>query len=429
MTRRTVATALALVGAAGVLAGLAGFLTRGPSGEHVIAEFSSARGLVVGADVRVGGGIAGRVSSISLTGDGRARVQLALNGSMRPPRADATAAIRPVDLLGDVYVDLWTGRAARPLRGAIPVARTSNAPRLDEVLAAFDEPVRTALGLVLAESGRSLGAHGEDLGRAAIELRPALQASDAALRELSSRNAQLERLVAGAERASGGLAARADDVQGLVSGLQRTLSVTAGRSADLRRGLAGLPDTLKRVRGTASALAGTARAARPLAQDLRATAPSLAGALRELRPFLVRLRDAAGVLRPTLAAARTTLTAGAPALRALDDALGRLGGIAPAVDRLSAAVAPAAPKISEGFFVNFADQGAEPGKQPFDPFADPRRNYWRGAAVFSCEAFGVPVAPGCLDKVLAEQGQTRAPAGPPAAAPTASTLLDYLLGR
>ena len=65
------------------------------------------------------------------------------------------------------------------------------------------------------------------------------------------------------------------------------------------------------------------------------------------------------------------------------------------------AVVPAAPAISEGFFVNFPDQAAEPGNQPFDPFTDPRRHYWRGAAVVGCETFGVKVEPNCMANVLA----------------------------
>ena len=65
------------------------------------------------------------------------------------------------------------------------------------------------------------------------------------------------------------------------------------------------------------------------------------------------------------------------------------------------ALVPAAAPISDGFFVNFTDEAAEPGDQPFDPFADPARHYWRGAAVLSCEAFGVKIAPNCLDQFLA----------------------------
>jgi hypothetical protein len=84
----------------------------------------------------------------------------------------------------------------------------------------------------------------------------------------------------------------------------------------------------------------------------------------------------------------------------------------------------AAPGISKGFFVDFPDQADESGKQPFDPFAEPTRNYWRGAAVFSCEAFGVPVAPGCLTKALANIDKI-----PLRRFDTSSSLLHFLLGR
>jgi hypothetical protein len=88
--------------------------------------------------------------------------------------------------------------------------------------------------------------------------------------------------------------------------------------------------------------------------------------------------------------------------------------------------------ISDGFFVNFADEAAEPGRQPFDPFADPRRNYWRGAGVLTCEAFGVPVGPGCLAKALAQPPRAGAPGGGAAgggARPALHHVLDLLLGR
>jgi hypothetical protein len=64
------------------------------------------------------------------------------------------------------------------------------------------------------------------------------------------------------------------------------------------------------------------------------------------------------------------------------------------------AIEPAAPAISAGFFKNFPDQATEPGKQPFDPFADPRRHYWRGAAVLTCQTFGLRIHPGCLADFL-----------------------------
>jgi hypothetical protein len=89
-----------------------------------------------------------------------------------------------------------------------------------------------------------------------------------------------------------------------------------------------------------------------------------------------------------------------------------------------AEVDQAAPGIAQGFFVDFPDQADESGKQPFDPFADPRRAYWRGAAVFSCEAFGVPVAPGCLNRALANLVKQ-----PPPQSAQARRLLGFLLHK
>ena len=53
-----------------------------------------------------------------------------------------------------------------------------------------------------------------------------------------------------------------------------------------------------------------------------------------------------------------------------------------------------------------------------------RSAYWRGAAVFSCEAFGVPVRPGCLTKALANLSKQ-----PPPKTSAARELLGYLLHR
>jgi len=441
-TRALVAATLGLA-AVGVLLVLA--LGAREDRPELVAEFTSSRGLVERAEVRVGGAPAGSVTSIRLSDRGTAEVGLDLHDGLPRLASDATAAIRPVDLLGDVYVELSPGSSSEPLRGPIPVARTSNAPRLDELLATFDAPVRAGLQALLAESGRALGTRGAELGRAAIELRPALRAADGVLDELADQNAALGDLVTDTERTVGSLAPRAADVEGTVAGLDRLLAATDRRRADLDRGVRDLPATLGRIGSTARELDRAAGAATPLARELRDAAPPLTGALRELPPFLDGLRRASGDLRPTLRALRTTLVRGAPALRSLSSGLASLTDISPELDGLLTIVQKAAPDISEGFFVNFADQGAEPGTQPFDPLADRRRNYWRGAAVLSCEAFGVKIEPGCLTRFLGpaaagddarrRRGKVRpaaTPAVPPRtpaapAAPSAPTGLPSLL--
>jgi ABC-type transporter Mla subunit MlaD len=451
MTRRHVAGALLALGAAALLAAV--LL---PGGERTYrAELTSARGLVVGNDVRVLGAVAGSVRSLTLSRRGVAVVTFTLNRGVPAPRADATAGVRPVDLLGDNYLALDPGRATAPLRGPISAARTTDAPRLDELLATFQPSVRDGLRLLLVESGVALDGRGADLGRATIALRPALDAAGAVARELATQNAALARLVADGERGVGQLARRERDLGPLVDGLDVALRSTAAQGAPLDTTLRGAPALLGKLGATAARLSRTARAARPVAVALRSAAAPLGSAVRGLPALAGQLDGTATALRPAVEQLRSLLVGGTPTLRALTSGLQAVGAVAPQTDRLLSEVVPAAPLISKGFFVNFADQAAEPGKQPFDPFADPRRAYWRGAAVFSCETFGVPVRPGCLSAFVSQSPSSggrshkpgsglglsghaplamppaaaAAPAAPAPAAPTsAQRLLNFLLG-
>jgi len=378
------------------------------------ARFSNARGLVPGNDVRVAGAIAGRVRDVRLAPDGSAEVRFTV-ASRAAPRADASAAIRPVDLLGDTYLALSPGAANTPLHGPISTARTANAPRLDELLATFTPPVRSALQALIVQAGLALDQRGVDVARTTVQLRAALRAADRATHELDGQDAALARLVPAAERAAGQLSARAGDLGPLIDDVARTLDATATHSRALGATIAGLPATLAQVRGTATELGRTARAARPVAATLRDSAPALAAAVRELRPFTARLQTTATALRPALRSLRRTLAGGRTSLPKLDRATRALLGAAPDIRALVAAIEPAAPGIAKGFLENFPDQAAEPGTQPLDPFADARRHYWRGAAVMSCEAFGVAVKPGCLTDVLARFAPARS--GKPAVKP------------
>ena len=379
---------------------LAGRGAAGPDPQTVRAEFKNARGLVEGGDVRVAGAVAGSVERIEVTEKGTAMVTAHLHDGAPPARADALAAIRPVDLLGDVYLALIPGDDPEPLRGAIPTARTSNAPRIDELLAAFDDPVRSGLRALLVEGGRALEGRGAHLARAVVELRPALEAADEVMSELGSQNAALGDLVVDGERAARQLASRRSDLRALIADLSDVVETTAGRRSELEQGLRELPELLDRAGGTAARLDRAATAATPLAADLASAAPPLAAVADELPPFLRDARAAATDLTPAVRLLRDVLADGSPTLgglgRGLQDAL----AAAPEIDGLMRAVKPAAPAFSEGFFVNFPDQAAEPGRQPFDPLADPRRNYWRGAGVMSCEAFGMKIKPGCVDAAL-----------------------------
>ena len=373
---------------------------RDASGTIVRAEFTSASGLLEGNEVRVQGAPAGSVDRIELTKRNTALVTLRLKDGIQSPRRDATAAIRPVDLLGDNYLTLSLGEAAAPLRGTITPASTSNAPRLSDLLSVFRPSVRRGLHALIVELGKGVDRRGDDLGRAAVALRPGLEATDELMRELGSQRASLRDLIEHAHRTTRQLASRDRALGGLVDNLGTTLQTTADHRRALDETLEAAPGLLVRLGRTSRGLSQTARAATPLARSLRVAAPELSRATRDLPPFLDETERAIKPTRPLLRRLRDLLVDGQPTFTQLRAGLGELRTAAPDLRSLVSALIPAAEPVSEGFFVNFADQGAEPGTQPLDPLADPARRYWRGAAVFSCESFGVKIAPNCLDQFL-----------------------------
>src|SRR4051812_36338850 len=352
---RGVTVALVLV----AIGGGAWAVARGGDERVVRAEFATARGLVAGNDVRLAGAVVGRVRSISLTRRGTALVALALRDSAPAPRVDATAAIRPGDLLGDTYVAYDPGGARAPLGGMLARARTSNAPRLDDLLATFDPGVRAGLRALIVEAGVSLDDRGPELNRLAVALRPALAAADRAVGELARERRTLSALVADAERAAGPVARREASLGPLVERLDAVLRTTAAHGGALDAGLRGMPATLRAVRGTAARLGATASAARPIAERVAAAAPALAAATRGAAPLLSRARATAHSATPLVETVRRLLLRGGPTLRSLAGGLESLRREAPDAAALTSELVPASEGISRGFFEDFADQAAE----------------------------------------------------------------------
>jgi ABC-type transporter Mla subunit MlaD len=419
--RRHAAELAAIAAVAGaVIAGyaLAEAVIGNPGGTVWTAAFTNSRGLLAGNDVRAGGAIVGRVSSISLSRTGRALVHFELSDRRAAPRADAAAAIEPEDLLGDNYLSLSPGSSSAPLRGPIPTGRTVDAPRLDEVLDSLQPNVRDGLQTLIIEAGLALDQRGGDLARTDVQLRPALAAAGSILSELDTENGSLAAVVPVAERAAFQLDARRAEIPIALRGLAQTLRAAAAQAGPLGASVAGLPATLQRIASTSGELAHTAGAGAALARRLGPELSSLTAAMRDLPSLLTRVRDATPALRDALASATSALVTGAPALRRLSAAAPVLRAQAPRLATLLSELDAAAPGIADGFFVDFPDQADESGTQPFDPFADPRRSYWRGAAVLSCEAFGVPVAPGCLSRAITNLTRQPLPASP---APSART--------
>jgi ABC-type transporter Mla subunit MlaD len=388
---------------------LAGIGTGGYTGQAV---FTDVRGLVTRGSVRVDGVVAGAITSLRLTRRNAVLVRYKLDSGVPHPRADASAAILPADLFGDNYMSLSLGRSSLPLRGPIPVGRTANVGRIDALLNVFQPNVRSGLGALIVELGLGLQSRGVDVNGAIIKLRPAFDDIQRVMSELGSENADLSAMITNANRVSTQAASRDADLGPLIDALARTVSTTAAHAPALRADLSGLPATLSALRATTVQLTATAQAARPFAESLAAAAPSLATASDRLSPFLDQARTSLHALTPTLTLAGTFLAAGRQTFPELASGLRSLDTAAPGINGLSDTLAASAPAASQTFFVNIAGEGQEPGNQPFDPFTNPLRHYWRGAAVLTCQTFGVPIEPGCLTNYLNATSPLRVPRVP-----------------
>jgi hypothetical protein len=134
----------------------------------------------------------------------------------------------------------------------------------------------------------------------------------------------------------------------------------------------------------------------------------------QLVPFLRAVRDVSPTVRPTLRSVRRLLDRGRATFPDLNAGLTALQDNASPIDSATETLRQMAPSTSQALFANVASETDEPGNQLLDPNTDPLRHYWRGAAVLSCQSFGVPTSPGCLDGfVRAQQRQLRTSKSPP----------------
>ena len=398
-------------------------------GSAVGAQFEDAYPLLEGMHVRVDGAVAGTVKDIALGDDGNAHVTMQLFEGTKLPRADAIATIRPEDITGDTYVSLTLGQASEPLRNECGEAfaadipcigpnDTMNAPRFDDLLNAFTEPVRQGLEILFVQLGRTLEGRGEDVNVAALKLRAGLEAANEALAEVNSQNDALQKLVVDAGRVAEQAADRDAELGNLVSAFAATVNTTAAHLPALDRGLAEAPESIGRARLTLAKLNDTTVAALPLAATLGDAAPHLALTANLLGPFLDDSQVILDEVEPTLDLVTKLLVASLPTLRtnpkrvftAPFDLTAGLGAV------LTTLIGD--PTLIDSLFSADCYGGRVPGCDSSDDFGlgaiavqdgssapgyegnDPERFFIRASAVPSCETFGVPIEPGCLADVL-----------------------------
>jgi len=178
-------------------------------------------GAVQVADVRVG-----KISSIKLTPEFRAKVTMAIDRSIHIPK-DSKALVRTTSLLGEKFVELRpNGPPAQPpyLSNGDVVLRTEQAPELEFVADSAIEllgAVNSSDVATIVETGaQAFGGRGPELNRLLADL-------NTISGTLASRTQQITAIIDNLDRGTQTLAAGSPDIQALLTNLATTSKVLA----------------------------------------------------------------------------------------------------------------------------------------------------------------------------------------------------------
>jgi ABC-type transporter Mla subunit MlaD len=463
--RRLALLALVLVAAAAIAAVASANGGTGGDPYMVRAIFDDASFAVQGEQVRVAGAPVGSIASLDVCVAqttpcrpetlNKAEVTLQINDTRFAPfHANATCAIRPQSLIGEMYVDCNPGTAAAPALQKIrtgpgkgdyylPVTRTSSPVDFDIVQDIYQEPVAQRLTIILNELGTGLAARGSDLNAVIHRADPALGNTDQVLKILAGQNRELAKLATDSATVLGPLARQRNALAGFITQANTTSQASAARAADISKSIQLLPGFLSQLKPLMADLGTLADQGTPLASDLGQSASALGREFQELTPFASAARTALINLGAGAQQSQAPLVATIPLAKQLDQ-LGtqavpsatELATLTSSLDKTGA--------INQLMAVLFNGTNAANG---FDSLG----HYVRDELlVSSCTGYTVSPIPGCsarfartgaagdvasvanvssasravLSKAVTNAGASVAHAG---AAPLTS-LLDYLIG-
>lgn len=348
--RRIALAALVLV-VVGVIVVLVGSSAHaGGDPYDVRAIFDDASFAVQGEQVRVAGAPVGSIASLGVTANKQAAVTLEIDDTRFAPfYANATCAIRPQSLIGEMYVDCNPGTSTAPAlhriitgpgAGAyyLPVTQTSSPVDFDIVQDIYQEPVTERLSIILNELGTGLAARGSDLNAVIHRADPALGNTDQVLKILASQNRALARLATDSAAVLGPLAQQRKSLADFIVQANTTATASAARANDISRSIQLLPGFLRQLKPLMADLGTLADQGTPLASELRTSASALGREFTELTPFATAARTSLTQLGAAAAKSQGPLEASVPLAQRLDRLGTQAAPAAVSLDRLTASL-------------------------------------------------------------------------------------------
>ena len=329
---RRVATLLTLLLAAGGFAFVAGGAGESDTGNEYFVELDNAFGLIEGADLKIAGVRAGKLTQLKLDRKTKRAIvgfQVTRDG-FGSLRTDATCATRPQSLIGEYFVDCQPGVAPErlPDNGRIPVERTSVTVGADLVNTILRRPYKERLSIIVNELGAAVAGNEENLNDAVRRASPALRETNEVLKQLADQNRTLVELTENADTVVGDLDDNRKEIGRWVLEARDTAKISATRKTEIAAGFRKLPGFLDELKPTMAALGETADAQTPALNDLRASAD-------QLEEFLGRLGPFAEASRPAIDALGEASVTGNGALRSLRPVVTQLRRTARGLPELS----------------------------------------------------------------------------------------------
>jgi phospholipid/cholesterol/gamma-HCH transport system substrate-binding protein len=278
---------------------LVGFLMLAGSDKYSVkATFQTAGQLVNGNEVQVGGKPVGEVTSIELTDNGQAEVEMEVGSDFEPLHEGTTAVIRVGSLSGIAgrYVSLTPGpNDAEEIGdgGRIDADDTTTPVDLDQLFNTLDPKTRKGLQQIVQGGATQFSGKAEQANEAAKYFNPALSTSSRLTRELIRDDERFERFVVDTATVVGAIAERRDDLADLVTNANATARAIGDENVALARALGLLPPTLRKANTTFVNL-------RAALGDLDVLVAESKPATRDLAPFFRALRPLVADAEPTI---------------------------------------------------------------------------------------------------------------------------------
>jgi phospholipid/cholesterol/gamma-HCH transport system substrate-binding protein len=275
----------------------------GGGGHKYTFVFQNAAQLVPDNQVLIGGSPVGSVESIELSKDNLAEVHVEVEQELHE---GTTAAVRATSLSGvaNHYVSVSPGPNSSPALGEgaeIGLGSTTTPIDIDQFFNTFPPSVRKGLSNFIKGNSAIYAGQGEAANNAYKYFGPALNRTDAFVKELNADQRLLARFIVSSARLSTTVAQHGEQLSSAISNANTAFGAIASQNVAFDQTLRRLPPVMRQSNTTFVNLRAALDDLEPLVNTAKPATKNLAPFLAELRPVLSKFIPFTRNLRLTVA--------------------------------------------------------------------------------------------------------------------------------